>query len=344
MKKTASKKKRYRISVLYHDVAKNSLETHGSQTNTIDADTSKILQFFIKTLKKHHFVVEVIPLQKRDLTPLSKLRTDYIFNLVDSKEMEIKIAKILDRIHIPYSGTPWRGLQISNNKIRSKRAFTKSHLPTPAYTVIPFKTRITRSLVPSKFPVMLKPAFEHGSVGISVHSVVSNYEKFKKQVMLLRKEFRQAILAEQFIPGRDIQVTVMEKDETAVALPISEMVTQGMRNNKWNIYGFEEKWDEDNNVYSHLHFISPPLHIPKKIADEVQRDTIRAFYALGYHDYARFDLRYNRQTKEWFFLEGNSNPGICEARDDAMTAAIHAAGMNLEEFILSIIDNGLHFK
>jgi D-alanine-D-alanine ligase-like ATP-grasp enzyme len=94
-------------------------------------------------------------------------------------------------------------------------------------------------------------------------------------------------------------------------------------------------------MYKILHFVSPPRTIPPHVVEEIRRDAIRAFYAFGFKDYARFDVRYNPKTELWYFLEGNANPGICLQEDDAMTAAIRAYGMTLEDFIMQLVRNGL---
>lgn len=94
-------------------------------------------------------------------------------------------------------------------------------------------------------------------------------------------------------------------------------------------------------VYKSCQFIAPPRKLRPDTDIQIKRDAIRAFYALGMRDYARFDMRYNPKTREWFFLEGNANAGFDPDPRDAMTVSIRAHGMTLDDFVLQIVHNSL---
>jgi D-alanine-D-alanine ligase len=342
--RTLRAKKRPHIAILYHCIKTNGEEAEKyftKQNEIIDEDTERIIDFVAKTLKKRKYRVDVVKLESKDLAAIAAIKADFIFNLVDSKAMELKVARVLERMHIPYSGSCFNALLGSDNKVKTKAIFDKAKIPTPEFSIVGPKDKLIRSLLPSKFPVILKPAFEHGSVGITVNSVVTTFKHFKSRVKHIRRNFKQSMLCEQFIKGEELQVTVIEKDGYTEALPIAEMTVDNVKNNKWNIYGFKEKWHKKSAIYKNLHFVAPPRSLPLPIAREIQRQAIKAFYAFGFRDYARFDIRYNPKKKEWYFLEGNGNPGISSAEDDAMTAALMASGMSMEDFILTIVNNGL---
>lgn len=335
-------KKRKTIAILYHAVP--LIQTRHAVADAIalsDHDTQETVQYMEKMFRRHGFRVRTVTVYPDDLSQLQKLRANYVFNLVDSKKMEIHIAKVLSRLHIPHSGADLEALMVSNNKIRSKKLFEKHNIPTPVYTVIFPGGRITRSLVPGKFPVIIKPAFDHASVGISEDSVVSSFMQFKKIVKNLRNAFRQPLIAEEFIKGKEFHVTVLETKNQTIALPIAELLFRNNKRNKWNMYGFTEKWNKDSPVYNTLFFAAPPHAIPDQVCRAIQRDAIRAFYVLGFRDYARFDVRYNPKTKRWYFLEGNANAGFSEDPEDAMTASMNAQGMTLDNFLLAIVRNAI---
>jgi len=77
------------------------------------------------------------------------------------------------------------------------------------------------------------------------------------------------------------------------------------------------------------------------IDTQIKKDSIRAFYALGLRDYARFDLRYNPKVHQWYFLEANANAGFDPDPRDAMTASIQAHGMTMDDFVLQIVKNSI---
>lgn len=341
--KKTQRKKKFTIALLYHYVPKDIKDEYFSHEHAlVDNQTDEIVWYMQRLFKRRGYNVQVIKVEPDNLYELKKLKADFVFNLVDSKKMELEIARILQRLKVPYSGSSFDTIQTTNNKLRTKKVFLKNKLPTPGFSVIHMEDRMSRSLVPGKFPVIVKPAFEHCSIGITDNSVASNYLQFKDVVQKLRKKHRQTLLAEEFIPGKELQVTVLETPSKTYALPIAEIAFKGKVKNKWNIYGFDEKWSKHLPIYKSCHFVAPPKKLGGTIDTNIKRDSIRAFYALGLRDYARFDLRYDPKRKQWFFLEANANAGFDPDPRDAMTASIEAYGMTLDDFVMQIVRNSIH--
>lgn len=337
-------KNTYTVAILYHRIDGKPNATYLTDEYAIaDTQTESAALFIKKILLRHKYRVHMLTISHDDVSQLQHFHADYVFNLVDSKIMEIKIARILDRLKIPHSGSFLDAIKTSNNKIKSKRVFEQHQLPIPKYTVISLNTRIGKQLLPSKFPIIIKPAFEHCSIGISEHSIVSTYEQFKKTITRQRKLYKQTLLAEEFIGGKEYHVTVFESRGQTTALPIAELAFNRGLKNKWNIYGFDEKWRDDLPIYKSSHFVSPPKNLSLADDTQIKQDSIRAFYAFGFHDYARFDLRYSPKKQAWYFLEANANAGITpDDTTDAMNASLIANGSTLSEFILHIVRNTLH--
>lgn len=344
MKHKKQSVRKFTVALLYHYVPKKITDKYFSAEHAlVDNQTDEIVQYMDVLFQRQGYNVQIIKVEPDDISELKNIKADFVFNLVDSKAMEMQIAKILDRLKIPHSGSGFDAIQASNNKLKTKKLFEKSTLPTPKYTVIQPKTRLSRSLIPSKFPVIIKPAYEHCSIGITDNSIALTYEQFKKIVKRLRVQHKQTLIAEEFIPGKELQVTVLETKGETVALPIAEIAfRKNMEKNKWNIYGFDEKWSKHLPVYKSCHFIAPPKKLQQDIDAQIKRDAIRAFYALGLRDYARFDLRYNPKAHQWYFLEANANAGFDPDPRDAMTASIAAHGMTMDDFVLQIVKNSIN--
>ena len=342
-KKIIRRRKKFTIALLYHYVPKTIKDEYFSKEHAIiDNQTDEIVEYMERLFHRRGYRVQVLRVEPDDLSELKHLHADFVFNLVDSKAMELQIAKILDRLNIPHSGSSFEAIRTSNNKLRTKRLFEKFQLPTPKYSIIHPKERLGRNLIPSKYPVIVKPAFEHCSVGITDRSIALNYKQFKNIVQRLRKKHKQTLFAEEFIPGKELQVTILETPSKTFALPIAEIAFRGKVKNKWNIYGFDEKWSKHLPIYKSCHFVAPPKHLRNSIDTTIKKDSIRAFYALGLRDYARFDLRYNPKNRKWFFLEANANAGFDPDPRDAMTISILAHGMTLDDFVLQIVRNTVH--
>lgn len=331
------------VALLYHYVPKDIKDEYFSAEHAlVDNQTDEIVHYMRRLFRRRGYAVQMIQVEPDDLSNLKKLRADFVFNLVDSKKMELEIARILGRLNIPYSGSSFAAIQTTNNKIKTKKVFQKNMLPTPLYSIIRLRDRLRRSFVPGKFPVILKPAFEHCSIGISDNSIATTYEKFKEVARRLRRKYHQAILAEEFIAGKELQVTVLETPSKTYALPIAEIAFRGKVKNKWNIYGFDEKWSKNLPIYKSCYFVAPPKELRNDVDGSIKKDAIRAFYALGLRDYARFDLRYSPKYRRWYFLEANANAGFDPDPRDAMTASIQAHGMTLDDFVLQIVRNSIH--
>lgn len=338
------KRKRKIIALLYHYVSKKIKQKYFSREHKIvDNQTDGIVQYMARLFRRHKFSVQIIKVEPNDLSGLRRLRAHFVFNLVDSKAMELQMAKILDRLKIPHSGSSFEAIQTNNNKIRTKKLFQKSNLPTPRYSVIAPHDRLRRSLLPSKFPLIIKPAFEHCSIGITDRSIAVNWRQVKQIVKELREKYHQTLLMEQFIHGKELQVTVLETPTKTFAFPIAEIAFRHSRKqNKWNIYGFDEKWSKHVPIYKDCKFIAPAKALDRKIDNQIKKDAIRAFYALGLRDYGRFDLRYNPDNRKWYFLEANANAGFDPDPRDAMTASVRAHGMTLDDFAMQIVRNSLN--
>lgn len=342
-KQILRRRKKLTVALLYHYVPKKITDQYFSKEHAlVDNQTDEIVHYMRRLFRRRGFRVQVIKVSPDDLSELKKLKADFVFNLVDSKAMELQIARILGRLHIPHSGSSFEAIQTSNNKVRTKRLFEKFTLPTPAYRIIHIHNRLGKYLVPGKYPVIVKPAFEHCSIGITNNSIAQNFAQFKKIVKKLRSQHHQTLIAEEFISGKELQVTILETPNKTVALPIAEIAFRGRVKNKWNIYGFDEKWSKHLPVYKSCHFVAPPKRIGVSIDARIKKDSIRAFYALGLRDYARFDLRYNPKSRQWYFLEANANAGFDPDPRDAMTASIAAHGMTLDDFVLQIVKNSIN--
>lgn len=343
MRRVKRSSKKRTIALLYHYVPKDITDEYFSKEQAlVDNQTDDIVKYMKRLFTRRGFNVQIIKVEPDDLSELKKLKADFVFNLVDSKKMEMEIARILARLHIPYSGSSFEGIRTSNNKLRTKYLFERNKLPTPNFTVVHYQDRMSRNLLPGKFPIIVKPAFEHCSIGITNDSIATSYAQFKDIVKRMRKTHKQALLAEEFISGKELQVTVLETPSQTYALPIAEIAFKGKSKNKWNIYGFDEKWAKHLPIYRSCHFVSPPKKLQSDIDTQIKKDSIRAFYTLGLRDYARFDLRYNPKNHQWYFLEANANAGFDPDPRDAMTASIQAHGMTLDDFVLQIVHNSLH--
>ena len=161
-KKAKTTKKKLTVAILYHYLTKRDQKTYPDKDHVVvDQDTDHTVKLVRKILTRCGFDVQIIKLTIGSLRNFKHLKANYVFNLVDSRALEVRIARILDRLRLPHSGSSVRAIQTSNNKIRTKKIFEKHGLSIPGYSVLHLHDRLRRNLLPSKFQLIIKPAFEH---------------------------------------------------------------------------------------------------------------------------------------------------------------------------------------
>ncbi|NTU51549.1 MAG: ATP-grasp domain-containing protein, partial [Candidatus Aminicenantes bacterium] len=172
-----------------------------------------------------------------------------------------------------------------------------------------------------KFPLIVKPNAEDASLGVYPESVVRDEESLRRQVRRCLDNYKQPVLVEGFIDGREFNVSVMENG-TVTPLPVSEIDFSAMPKDMPRILGYEAKWFEDDPLYQK----TPPV-CPAPIDDEMRVRLLglaaAAFRTMGCRDYARVDFRMDAKGRP-FILEVNPNPDI--STNAGYARALKAAG------------------
>ena len=183
-----------------------------------------------------------------------------------------------------------------------------------------------------KYPVIVKPAYEDASVGIENESIVTNTEALKRRIEYVFKHFDQAALVEEFIEGREFNVSVIG-DLKPKVLPISEIDFSKMPDHLYNIVSYQAKWDPHHESY-HKTIPVCPAKISKSLEEKLKQTAISAFKIMGTRDYARVDMRVTN-NEEIFVLEVNPNPDLTEGAGFMRSA--HAAGMSYAQALKKIV-------
>jgi len=187
-----------------------------------------------------------------------------------------------------------------------------------------------------KFPLIVKPNSEDASLGIYPDSVVRDEESLRRQVRRCLTNYKQPVLVEAFIDGREFNVSVMENG-AATPLPVSEIDFSAMPKDMPRILGYEAKWFEDDPLYKKTPPVCPAL------LDEGTRATLQglaaaAFRTMGCRDYARVDFRMDAKGRP-YILEVNPNPDI--STNAGYARALKAAGIEYAAFWGTMVQNAL---
>jgi D-alanine-D-alanine ligase-like ATP-grasp enzyme/GNAT superfamily N-acetyltransferase len=179
-------------------------------------------------------------------------------------------------------------------------------------------------------PYIVKPALADASEGITPASVVAKAgPTLERAVRQIHAEFHQAALVEQFVDGRELNVSVLERGGKPVILPLSEIDFSAFSKGRPRIVDYAAKWEPESFVYRNTPHIIP-AHLTASQAATVRRLTAAAWKALGCQDYARIDFRMDPRGRP-LIIEVNPNPDI--SPDDGFDAALGAGGISYDEFV-----------
>ena len=227
------------------------------------------------------------------------------------------VQGLLDVLGIPYTGSGVRASAVGIDKSMTKVLVEREGVPVASGTCI---RKGQRAVPPKnlKWPIVVKPIDQGSTVGVSI---VHTVEQWKSA---LRRAWRQgsAIVAESFIDGREIAVSVLD----GKALPSVEIVAPG------GFYDYAAKYEKSETQYL------CPAPLTKRQDHQMKELAIRSYQTLGCEGAARVDFRLNSKGQP-FFLEINTIPGMTERSLLPMAAA--QAGMNYESLTERILRSAL---
>jgi D-alanine-D-alanine ligase len=264
-------------------------------------------------------------------------RPDIIFNLCESVDgdptQEMNIAGLFELLKIPYTGARAATLCLALNKPLVKAILNQHKIPTAKHFVA---NTSTFHLNGHKFPMIVKPSREDASIGIANESVVTNEGDLKRRIEYVLDEHKQPALVEEYIDGREINVSVVGNDEL-ITFPISEIDFSGLPADYPKIVTYNAKWMYKTVEFENSIAFCPA---PNLTDDEVKviQDTAKKVYRLlGASDYARVDMRFKDGVP--YVLEMNPNPDIASdaPEDTGFTRSAKAHGWEYSYLIQQII-------
>jgi len=310
-------------------------ESNAGLIEEVRAVTETLETLGIKYQVKSIETIEQLP----DILTGSRQRI--IFNLVEELPDDILHACYVPAICQAHgrtctgSGTP--ALILAQNKWQAKAVFKAADVPSPDSTIVPIGQKIRRKdLSPGKYVV--KPVFSDASEGINADSVVdlpsmALHEAIKK----IHTQFKQPALVEQFIPDRELNVSLLQQNNEVKVLPIAEIDFGAFDANNMRIVDYSAKWHVDSFAYNNTPRIIP-AQLSEEIVSLVQQYALAAWNAIGCQDYARVDFRMDC-NEQIFVLEVNPNPDI--SADAGFAAALEAGGITYKKFIETLLNNTL---
>ena len=247
------------------------------------------------------------------------------------------VVSYLELMKQPYTGCNPRGLTISHDKALSKMVLAYHRIHIPAFAVFHMNRKVKRSKR-LKFPLLVKSISEEGSVGIARASIVNDDEKLAERVEFIHRQTNTHAIAEQYIAGREIYVSVVGNQRLQTYTPW-ELVIEKLPEGAPNIATSKLKWDpayqEKVGVVTRAAELSPEI---KKKIESLSKKIYRILFLSGY---ARLDYRLTDEGN-LYLLEANPNPQIAFGEDFADSAK--HCGVDYEALLQKIITLGLSYR
>ena len=276
------------------------------------------------------------------LAKLAANMPDLLFNLCESMDgdprNEPTFAGLLDLFKIPYTGADLLALASCLYKQRTKDILIAHGVPTPPYRFLRTDEDLADPALDAlDYPWFVKLGHEDASLGITEANVVRDAAALRARSRELMHEHRQAVLAERYIEGREINVTLMGQGADAQVLPLHEIDFAAMPADRPRIVSYAAKWDENHVDYVGTKPV-PLRDTPAAVIAEIERVARAAWSAMGLRDYGRVDLRVDRSGVAWV-IDVNPNPDISPDAGCARAAA--AAGMTYPQMVSRIAELAL---
>lgn len=303
-----------------------------------DATTEYHVIEALRTLGHNVFVLGAVRDIGVVIAGLKEREPDIVFNLTEHLEgdrrFDKNIAAVLEIMDIPFTGAGSVGLLLSRDKGLCKQLLGLYRIRVPRFVFLP-PDRAVR--VPKKlhFPLVVKPAFEDSSEGISNASIVRSESALKERVQFVRETWEQAAIAEEYIEGRELYVGILGNKRLSV-LPIRECHFNSEGNEGPCLATYRVKWNKEYRRKWNIEFGYAELE--DSMIRKIEHVCKKVYRLLQLRDYGRIDIRLT-SDKRIYVLEANSNPDI--AYGEEVAEAAERCGISYEDFIRQILNSAL---
>lgn len=263
---------------------------------------------------------------------LQKDPPDLVFNLVESLAgrgaLLHLVPALLEVRYIPFTGSGSYGLYLTTHKVRAKRIMRQHGIHTPDWISLPADT------FPEKGKrYIMKPVSEDGSAGIHDASLVQAGELTRE---ILSGSTTPAYFLEEYLPGREFNLSVIAGPEGPQVLPAAEMQYLDYPADKPRILGYAAKWEENSFEYRHTVRRFEMAETDRVLVREMERISLQCWHLFEARGYIRVDFRTDAEGNPCV-IEVNANP--CISPDAGFPAACLHAGIGYREMILRILND-----
>jgi D-alanine-D-alanine ligase len=241
------------------------------------------------------------------------------------------VQEILEIVGMPYTGSGVLACIRTMDKVLTKHLLVREGLPTPdfvAFNETAFKEFGAAEALPAiedrlGFPIVVKPAAQGSALGIEFARTPEDVP----QALIAAFSYDDKVLLERYVEGRELAVSLLERDGDVQALPIVEALPK-----EEYFFDFEARYEIGKTQFL------CPADLPQELSRQAQEIAVAVFRLLGCYGFARVDMILSKEG-ELQVLEGQAIPGLTET--SLLPQAAEAAGMSFEALVDQLVELAL---
>lgn len=273
----------------------------------------------LKALQDSGVDAHGIDVDRNIIQTLQAGQFDRVFNILHGAGGEDGVVQgALEILGLPYTGCGVMASAISMDKLMTKRVWLGAGLPTPAYRELTATTDFAAVVAELGLPLMVKPATEGSSIGLSKVKVAEDLP----QAYAKAAQCSKTVIAEQWITGGEYTAGIV----AGRSLPLIRLEVPG------EFYDYEAKYLRDDTRY-HC-----PCGLAQDAENTMQQLAQQAFAAVGGRGWGRVDMMRDAAGNAWL-IEVNTNPGMTDHSLVPMGA--RAIGWDFNTLVLRILETTL---
>jgi D-alanine-D-alanine ligase len=224
----------------------------------------------------------------------------------------------LEALGIPYTGSGVLASALAMDKLRTKLCWLGAGLQTPGWMLLESPADLARCAEQLGFPVIVKPANEGSSIGMSRAETLDEL----RTAFEVAAQFNCQVFAEVWVTGKEYTVAVLNDQ----ALPLIRLETPNV------FYDFDAKYRANTTRY-HC-----PCGLDAEAEVELQALALKACRQIGVKGWGRVDLLVDGENRPWL-IEVNTVPGMTD--HSLVPMAAKAAGIEFDALVWQILETSL---
>jgi D-alanine-D-alanine ligase len=295
---------------LTYDLRSEYLTQGYSELETAEFDREDTVAAIEEALSSLGHVTERIGNAKQLVVALAAgRRWDLVFNIAEGLHgigREAQVPALLDLYQIPYTFSDPLVMSLTLHKGMTKRIIRDAGIPTSDFVVAECQEDAAAAAFPP--PFFVKPVAEGTGKGVTPASIIMGRTRLPSACSRLINAFRQPVLIEPYLPGREFTVGIVGTGSRAMALGTIEVHLR--ESAEAGVYSYANKAQYVERVSYEL--IRPG---DDPVVAEAERVALAAWRVLGCRDAGRIDLRCD-STGRPLFMEVNPLAGIHPEHSD----------------------------